>query len=452
MRKGTILIVDDNEEILLALKLFLQDYFETIVVEKNPNQIPQLIKAHSFDLYILDMNFTSSQNTGNEGLYWMRQIRTVDPEAIILFITAYGDIELSVKAIKLGATDFIQKPWEDEKLIGTILSAYKLRKSRIEIKKLKNSQKLLQESIDEKYDLYIGNSPAMKDIWQTLKKVSSTDANILILGENGTGKELIAREIHRLSNRSQNCFVKVDVGALSDTLFESEIFGHKKGSFTDANEDRIGRFESASEGTLFLDEIGNIPIRLQSKLLSALQNREILPIGSNQKIPINIRLITATNSNLYELAKEGIFREDLLYRINTIQIEIPALRDRLEDIPDLLNLFLNKYGKKYQKPNLKAHKKIIAKLCTHDWPGNIREFEHVIEKTVILCDENGIRESDLIFPGQPKGASNSLKLKEHEMILIQKALKKSTGNYSVAAHELGITRKTLYNKIKKYGF
>jgi len=452
MKKGTILIVDDNEEILLALKLFLQDYFDIVIAEKNPKHIPYLIQNHSFDLFILDMNFTAGQNSGNEGLFWMGKIKEVDPDAIVIFITAYGDIELSVKAIKKGATDFIQKPWEDEKLIGTILSAYKLRKSKIEIKKLKDKQQLLQESIDEKYDLYIGNSPAMKSIWQTLQKVSVTDANILILGENGTGKELIAREIHNISNRSHESFIKVDVGALSDSLFESELFGHKKGAFTDAKEDRIGRFESASDGTLFLDEIGNIPIRLQSKLLSVLQNREIQAIGSNQKIPIDIRLITATNNNLFEMAQEGLFREDLLYRINTIQIDIPPLRERLEDIADLLKLFIDKYGRKYQKPNLRAHKKIIEKLSRHDWPGNIREFEHVIEKAVILCDENGIRENDLIFPGQRSEVTTSLKLQEHEMMLIQKALKKSGGNYSIAAEELGITRKTLYNKMKKYGF
>ena len=449
--KGTVLIVDDNEEILLALKLFLKDYFETVVAEKNPNHIPSLIQNNSFDLYILDMNFIGGQNTGNEGLYWMGKIKETDPEAIVIFITAYGDIELSVKAIKQGATDFIQKPWDDEKLLGTILSAYKLRKSRVEIKKLKNRQQELQEVIDEKYDLYIGNSPAMKSIWQTLQKVSSTEANILILGENGTGKELIAREIHRQSNRSSESFVKVDVGALSDTLFESGLFGYKKGAFTDAKEDRKGRFEAASEGTLFLDEIGNIPLRLQSKLLSALQNREIQPLGSNLSIPINIRLLTATNNNLYEMGQEGLFREDLLYRINTIQIDIPPLRERLVDVSDLLNLFLDKYGLKYQKPNLRANKKIIDKLCEHDWPGNIREFEHVIEKAVILCDENGLRENDLIFPGQRGAITNSLKLQEHEIILIQKALKKCVGNFSAAADELGITRKTLYNKMKKYG-
>lgn len=309
MKKGKILIVDDNEEILLALKLFLQDYFETVIAEKDPKHIPHLIQNHFFDLFILDMNFSAGQNTGNEGLYWMGEIRKADPDAIVIFITAYGDIELSVKAIKQGATDFIQKPWEDEKLLGTILSAYKLRKSKIEIKKLKDRQQELQEAVKEKYELFIGNSAAMKSIWQTLQKVAVTDANILILGENGTGKELIAREIHNISNRSNESFVKVDVGALSDSLFESELFGHKKGAFTDAKEDRIGRFESAKEGSLFLDEIGNIPIRLQSKLLSVLQNREIQAIGSNQKVPIDIRLITATNNNLFEMAQEGLFEK-----------------------------------------------------------------------------------------------------------------------------------------------
>jgi DNA-binding NtrC family response regulator len=450
-KKGKILVVDDNEEILIAFRLFLSDYFEEVVTGKNPNHIPALIQNTSFDLYILDMNFNAGRNTGNEGLYWMKQIKNYDPEAVVIFITAYGDIELSVNAIKQGATDFIQKPWDDDKLLGTILSAYELRKSRKEIIKLKSRQQQLQESLADKYEFFVGKSDAMKKIWKTIEKVSSTDANILILGESGTGKELIAREIHRLSPRSTECFVKVDVGALSETLFESELFGHKKGAFTDAKENRKGRFEMANEGTLFLDEIGNIPIRLQSKLLTVLQNHEIQAIGSNSIVPLDIRLISATNLNLAEFTKQGLFREDLLYRINTIQIEIPPLRERLEDIPDLLIRFLDKYKCKYQKPALKSSKKIVEKLQKHNWPGNIREFEHIVEKAVILCEKDFLHENDIGFPGIITEAKASLKLLENEILLIQKAIKKSKGNFSLAAEELGVSRKTLYNKIKKYG-
>ncbi len=396
------------------------------------------------------MNFRAGRNSGNEGLYWMEQIKKADKDAIIIFITAYGDIELSVKAIKNGATDFIQKPWDDERLLGTIMSAYELRKSKNEISRLKAKQQQLQESLAEESRFIICKSPAMNAVWQTIQKVAGTDANIILTGENGTGKELAAREIHRLSGRSAECFVKVDMGALSESLFESELFGYKKGAFTDAHEDRKGRFEMASGGTLFLDEVGNIPLRLQPKLLSVLQNREVQPVGSNQSIPIDIRLITATNEDIPARTRNGLFREDLLYRINTIQIEIPPLRERQEDIPELLNVFLKKYANKYQKPYLTVNGVIIEKLRNHSWPGNIREFEHVIEKAVILCEEDTLRKGDFILPGAHSVTASTLNLDENEIILIQKALKKTSGNLSLAAKELRISRKTLYNKMNKY--
>lgn len=449
-RKGNVLIVDDNKEILIALSLFLNEYFEEVTTESNPNQIPSLIRKNLFDLYILDMNFNAGRNTGNEGLYWMNQIQLQDPDAVVIFITAYGDIELSVKAIKQGATDFIQKPWEDDKLLGTILSAYELRKSRKEIKKLKTRQHQLQKSLEEKYAFFIGKTPTMLKIWKIVKKVSTSDATVLILGESGTGKGLLAREIHRLSNRSNGCFIKVDVGALSETLFESELFGYKKGAFTDAKENREGMIELASEGTLFLDEIGNIPLRLQSKLLSVLHYNEVQPIGANEKTPIDIRLITATNSNVYESMKKGGFREDLLYRINTIQIELPPLRERLQDIPELVDFFLLKYKKIYHKPNLTSNRKIIAKLQKYTWPGNIRELEHAIEKAVILSENNALDLNDFVLTGRTSTNLSSLKLEENEKVLIQKAIHKSAGNYTLAAQSLGISRKTLYNKIQKY--
>ncbi|PKP34698.1 MAG: sigma-54-dependent Fis family transcriptional regulator [Bacteroidetes bacterium HGW-Bacteroidetes-17] len=450
MRKGKILIVDDNEEILLALKLFLGEQFE-VVTEKNPNLIPSLLKQNSFDLFIIDMNFSTGKSTGNEGIFWMREILKMDKEAIIIFITAYGDIELSVRAIKEGATDFIQKPWVDEKLLATVLSAYKLRSSRMEIQKLKAKQAHISQSVADEQPLFFGESTAMKTVWETIRKVAITDANILILGENGTGKELIAREIHKISNRSKELFVKVDLASLSESLFESELFGHKKGSFTDAKEDRTGRIEVASEGTLFLDEIGNISLNQQSKLLSVIQNKQVTRIGDNRNIPIDIRLITATNKPLYEMAKNSEFREDLLYRINTIQIEIPPLRIRTEDIPPLLDLFMKKYSEKYKMPSLNYNKKHIQNLQKYSWPGNIREFEHLIEKAIILNDLEAFNVNESALSMQLSGSNDSLNLENNEKQLILKAINKAKGNYSSAADVLGISRKTLYNKLKKYG-
>lgn len=449
--KAKILIVDDNKEILIALKLFLSDYFDQVITETNPNKIPAYAEKKDIDLYILDMNFAAGQNTGNEGIYWMKQILKSDPEAVTIFITAYGDIELSVKAIKQGATDFIQKPWDDEKLLGTILSAYKLRKSKLEIQKLKNRQQHLSEAVSGQYTLFIGKSRSMNKVWKTVQKVAATDANILILGENGTGKELIAREIHKLSKRAEEIFVKVDVAALSDTLFESELFGHKKGAFTDARADRTGRFELANGGTLFLDEIGNISLTQQSKLLTVLQNREITRIGSNTLIPVDIRLVCATNKPLNQMTENGEFREDLLYRINTIQIEIPPLRDRPEDIPLLAGLFLDKIMRKYHKDNLSISEQAMNKLFTYSWPGNIRELEHIIEKAVIMAEGKVLTKDDFIFSGQKAQEISTLNIEENEKQLIQKALERHGNNQSLASKELGISRKTLYNKLKKHG-
>ncbi len=447
MNKGSLLIVDDNEEILIALKLFLNEYF-TITTEKNPNKIPSLLREKAFDLYILDMNFSAGKNSGNEGLFWMQEILKSDTEAIIIFITAYGDVELSVKAMKLGATDFIQKPWEDEKLLATVQSAYKLRKSRVEIKQLKEKNELISRSNIIESSMIIGQSKTMAGIMETIKKVAQTDANILILGENGTGKELIANEIHRQSNRNNEVFIKVDVAALTESLFESELFGYKKGSFTDAKEDRMGRLEAASGGTLFLDEIGNINMNQQSKLLAVLQNKQIIRLGENLPRDINIRLIAATNKNLQQMVSDHEFRDDLLYRINTIQIEIPALRERLEDLPIFLDVFLKKYSEKYQKPLLKTNKQTIKYLQNYHWPGNIREFEHLVEKAVIMEDASIFNFS--LRTGISVKENQSLNLEDNQKNLILRAINKVKGNYSAAAEELGISRKTLYNKLKKY--
>ena len=452
--KGRILIVDDNEEILIALKLFLFNHFEIVDTFKNPNNIPQIIQRQSYDVIILDMNFSAGVNTGNEGIYWMRKILAYDPLAIILFITAYGDIEMAVNAIKEGAMDFIQKPWDDEKLLATILTAVKLRKSNLEINKLRNKQVHLNENINKSYNMFIGSSPEMKKVFNTIAKVAGTEANILILGENGTGKELIAREIHKQSLRSNEVFINVDMVSFNEGIIESELFGHVKGSFTDAKEERAGRFEIASGGTLFLDEIGNLTLSMQSKLLAAIQNREIFRIGSNRAVPIDIRLISATNKSLAEMVTVHTFREDLLYRINTIQILLPPLRNRVEDIPLLVNHFLVMYAKKYNKLELKVSDQGMDALLKYPFPGNVRELEHMIEKAVILCESGILKQEDLFFQQRVSRVSNqkSLDLELNEKQLILEALEKYENNYTKASIELNISRKTLYNKIRKYGF
>ena len=347
--KGKILIADDNEGILKSLSFILRQEFEEVTTIKNPAKFTSLLHSGSFDIILLDMNFSAGVNTGNEGLFWLKEIIKEDPDAVIILITAYGDIELAVRAMKEGATDFIQKPFDTVKLVSTVKAAYQLRMSKVQVSKLMQKQKHLSEDLDKKFTSLIGESPAMKDILLTVKKVAPTDANVLILGENGTGKELIAREIHRQSKRADDVFISVDLGSLSESLFESELFGHVKGAFTGAAEDRKGRFETATGGTLFLDEIGNLPISLQSKLLTVLQNSYIIPVGSNKPVPIDVRLITATNKHLPDLIKDNLFREDLMFRINTIQIEIPPLRNRGDDILLLAEHFLKIYGKKYEK-------------------------------------------------------------------------------------------------------
>jgi DNA-binding NtrC family response regulator len=451
--KGRILIIDDNEEILIALKLFLLNHFETVDTFKNPNNIPDIIQRQSYDVIILDMNFSAGVNTGNEGIYWMRKIVEYDPLAVILFITAYGDIELAVNAIKEGATDFIQKPWDDDKLLVTILTAAKLRKSNLEIKKLRNKQTHLSENIDKSYNMYVGNSPEMQKVFRTIEKVARTEANILILGENGTGKELIAREIHKKSLRSAEVFVNVDMVSFNESIFESELFGHVKGAFTDAKEERAGRFEIASGGTLFLDEIGNLTLSMQTKILAALQNREIFRMGSNKPVPIDIRLISATNKPLNDMIIENTFREDLLYRINTIQIQLPPLRNRIEDIPPLVSHFLLMYSEKYNKQELTVTKQGMEALLKYRFPGNVRELEHMIEKAVILCESGVLKQEDLFFQQKISHAPDkkSLDLEVNEKQLILEALEKHRYNFTKASADLNISRKTLYNKIIKYG-
>ena len=451
---GRILIVDDNEELLFALQLYLAPYFKHIDILKSPKTLLNQLEREDYDLVLLDMNFASGINNGNEGLYWLKRILEVDAMACVVLITAYGEVELAVRAIKEGATDFIQKSWDEEKILATLQAAYRQRKSKQEIKSLKVKQHHLSNQIHAKHAFVVGSSPAMKKVMDTVAKVAPTEANVLIVGENGTGKEVIASAIHNLSNRHNQVLINIDLGSLSETLFESELFGAKKGAYTDAKEDRVGRMELASGGTLFMDEIGNIPLHLQSKLLGALQNREITPLGAQRSTPIDIRLISATNKNLETLIKEGLFREDLLYRINTITIELPPLRERLEDIPLLAQFFLERYCNHYQKDKMVLHPSAIKKLESHSWPGNIRELQHVIEKSVIMAASAKLSDEDILITGnKTAGLTNpsSFSLAEHERMLISKAVEACHGNISKAAEKLGINRSTLYEKMKKYG-
>lgn len=394
MKKGNILIVDDNKNVLSALRILLSDYFENIVLLTSPNTLMSELWDKNPDVVLLDMNFSAGINSGNEGLFWLSEIKKADEELPVVLFTAYADIDLAVKALKGGATDFVVKPWDNAKLLATLQSAYSLRQSRKEVKKLREKQSVLNRDIQKEEDICWGKSPAMQRLLTMIKKVAVTDANVLITGENGTGKELIAKMIHRYSPRAAETLISVDMGAVTETLFESELFGHVKGAFTDAKADRSGKFEAADGGSLFLDEIGNLSYPLQAKLLSALQTRHITRVGSNKSISVDIRLISATNKNLFKSVKEGEFREDLLYRINTIHLEVPPLRERREDIPQLADFFLRRLARKYGKSDLKLGEKTLCKLESYAWPGNVRELEHAIEKAVILSDNQELQPND----------------------------------------------------------
>ncbi len=449
--QGKILIVDVDRELLESLELLLKYEFAEVATLSNPVLLPGRIKKGSFDLILLDMNFSAGVNTGNEGLFLLGEIMKEDPEAIVIMITAYGDAELAVRAIKQGATDFIQKPWNVDKLIAGLKTALRLRQSRMKVKNLERDNQSLKEDLEKLHPVFIGESPPMQEVLKSIRKVAPTDANVMITGENGTGKELVARMLHRESKRSGEVFVSVDLGSLSPTLFESELFGHVKGAFTDARTDRTGRIESATGGTLFLDEIGNLPLSLQSKLLAVLQQREITPIGSNRVVPVDFRLITATNKDPFQLAGEQLFREDLLYRINTVTINLPPLRERGDDVIVLTEYFLERFARKYDKPGLKIGQKTLDVLRIHQWPGNIRELQHAIEHAVIMCEKNILSPGDFNLrldksPGQP-----SLNLEEVEKRAIEEALRKHQGRLNETFKELGISRTTLYHKMKKYG-
>jgi len=450
LSKGKLLIVDDDKNILRSLKILLDDEFEIIKTISNPNLLISDYQKKTYDVVLLDMNFSAGLNTGNEGFFWLNEILKIDKQAVVILITAYGDVDLAVKAIKEGATDFVIKPWNNEKLVTTLKSALKIRQSQLEIEQLSKEKDTLSDEINKPTEKIIGSSPEMVKVFSLIDKVAKTDVNILILGENGTGKELIAKEIHRKSKRKSKPMISIDMGTIAESLFESELFGHKKGSFTDAKEDRTGRFEIANKGTLFLDEIGNIPISLQAKILTTLQKREITPIGSNTIVPIDIRLISATNKNLDELIQEGLFREDLYYRINTVQIELPSLRQRKDDIIPIAEYYLKMFASKYEKPLLKFSSNAINTLQSYLWPGNIRELKHTIEKAVILCSGNILNSDDFMLKQAPMKSDWPLKFEEIEKAAIKRALTNNKGVIVEAAKELGLTRQTLHNKIKKY--
>lgn len=453
MTKGSIIIVDDNKNVLNTLRILLGQHFEEIYLLSSPNTLLSTIAEKSPDIALLDMNYSAGINTGNEGLYWLSEVKKRAPEMPVVLFTAYADIDLAVKALKNGAIDFIVKPWDNTKLIATLQSALALSQSRGEVKKLKEKQNVLNEELNREENICWGQSEVMQDLLTMIKKVAPTDANILITGENGTGKELIAKTIHKYSSRNRETMVTVDMGSITESLFESELFGHVKGSFTDAKTDRAGKFEAADKGSLFLDEIGNLDIVLQSKLLTALQSRKIVRVGSNKPIDVDTRLICATNADLNQLVTEGSFREDLLYRINTIHIEVPPLRQRIKDISALANFFLSKFSTKYNKHNISISKDALKILEEYSWPGNVRELQHTIEKAVILANNLEIGPTDLYLRNieSPKLAMESITIEEMEKVLIDKAMKKFDNNISAVAQALGVTRPTLYSKLKKYG-
>ncbi|HYG17376.1 MAG TPA: sigma-54 dependent transcriptional regulator [Ohtaekwangia sp.] len=451
---GKILLVDDDEYVLLSIKLLLEQHFSFVRTTNNPERIRAMFDRDQFDVVVLDMNFRHGDTTGNQGMFWMRKILAISPETQIILITAYADVQVAVESMKEGALDFVVKPWQNEKLLATVKTANLVSQEKRKVKQLKSRQKSLVSAMDHRHEPLIGESDAINAIRKTIEKVGPTDAEVLILGQNGTGKEVIAREIHRHSPRSEGIFMTVDVGALSENLFESELFGHRKGAFTDAREDRIGRLEAAAGGTVLLDEIGNLPLSLQAKLLTVLQHKKIVRLGTNESIDLDIRIICATNGDLKTMVKEGTFREDLLYRINTVEITVPSLSERPGDIPLIADHFLRQFSKKYHKPQLALGKNVADYLQRYRWPGNIRELQHAIERAVIMCDGQELSTEDFgVLQKETSGdfAFDRLNLEQLEAWAIRKAIAKHGGNISHAAEELGLSRGALYRRIELYG-
>ncbi|UII26093.1 sigma-54 dependent transcriptional regulator [Fulvivirga maritima] len=452
-KKATILILDDDDDVLITAKMILRAHYQKIITENSPKSLESLLKKEPIDIIILDMNFKVGATSGNEGLFWLRKIKELTPATLVIMNTAYGDIQLAVECMKEGATDFLVKPWEKEKLLATVNTVYQLALSEKKIERLTETKTVLHQDLSDQMGEMIGSSEAMKKVYDAIKKVAATDANVLILGENGTGKELVARAIHQLSKRKSEAFLKVDLGAISDNLFESELFGHTKGAFTDAKTDKPGRFEIADQGSLFLDEIGNISLAHQAKLLSVLQNRQITRVGANKSTAIDIRLISATNKNINEMVDQEQFREDLVYRINTIEISLPPLRERKGDIPLLINHFIKKYGSKYDKKSLSVNDEVMSKLSQYPWPGNVRELQHAVERAVIMSAAGTLTEDDFLTKKTVNFnvSEASLNVGDVEKQTIMQALEKSGGNLTKAAKTLGLGRSTLYRKMNKYG-
>ena len=459
MDAARILIVDDDPDVLLALKLLLKGKGHSVLALSDPKGAAAAMGKESFDAVFLDMNFSKNAMDGEEGLRWLKRMREADSDAMVIPITAYGDVDLAVRAGREGAADFILKPWKNEKLLGTLSMALALRRSRTEVRQLRSQQRQLLSDMDQRSGEMVGDSPAMRVVLDLVRKVAATDASVLILGENGTGKELVARALHRQSSRSDKVFIGLDMASLSESLFESELFGHEKGSFTGARESRIGRFETASGGTLFLDEIGNLSLPMQAKLLRAIEAREVTPVGSNKPRPIDIRLVCATNMPLYEMVARREFRQDLLYRINTIEIILPPLRERKGDIALLVDHFSSYYCRKHKLAPKKASRKTLSRLEEYDWPGNVRELKHAIERAVIVCDSSILRPEDFFLGGRgapgaapcASPAEESADLERIERSAIQRSLERNAGNISRAAEELGLTRASLYRRIEKHG-
>jgi DNA-binding NtrC family response regulator len=452
---GRVLVVDDNADILKAARLLLRRHFEVVRTERDPERIPDLLEQESYDTVLLDMNFTRDVTSGAEGFAWLQRILEIDPQAVVVLITAYGDVDTAVKAIKAGATDFVLKPWQNEKLLATVSAAVSLRESRREVVSLRQRQRQLSVELGRRFGDIVGTSRPMQELYSSIERVATTDVSVLILGENGTGKELVAREIHRRSRRSEEVFISVDVGSVPETLFESELFGHVRGAFTGARDGRVGRLEVASGGTLFLDEIGNIPPPVQAKLLTALEKHVIVPLGSNTPKEIDIRLISATNTVIHEKVAQGEFREDLLYRINTVEIRLPPLRERRGDVPLLAKYFLELYRRKYDSAVGDVDPAALELLEEYPWPGNVRELQHAIERAVIMATSDRLQPRD--FPFSVQGAPRAgldlddYNLEAIEKTAIAKALTKHDGNVSRAARELGLTRAALYRRRRRYG-
>jgi DNA-binding NtrC family response regulator len=451
MEQHKILIIDDDHDVLLTARMFLEQLDFDVSVLSDPEKTIPRIEKEQFDVILLDMNFQRGQTEGTEGLKWLEKIREKDDRVVVILMTAYGDVDLAVKGIKAGAFDFILKPWQNAKLHGSVLSALTLKKTHLEKEKFENVAKTLGSDDDLPFKQILGESAVMQKLEDTIRIIAPTDASVLILGENGTGKEMVARTIHRFSERKEERFMGVDMGTIPETLFESELFGHQKGAFTGAIQDKPGRFEMAEKGTLFLDEIGNLPVTLQTKLLTVLEQRVINRIGSDQKNPIDIRLISATNQSVHQMVENGGFRQDLLYRLNTIELVIPPLRERIDDIPILASHFLHEATRKYGRAGLEISKKSMKQLQQYSWPGNVRELQNTIQRAVIMSEDSQIRFDQLGPPAYGYAVEATLNIEDNEKQLIQKALLTNRGNVTRAASDLGIDRNALYRRMKKYG-